>query len=400
MSRGHPLAVAARAPKQTRQPDKNQGSAEASAKYVAIAKAYETILRADNRAAEADELLADPFADIFGAGWARAFAEGSADPAAVFGSARERLAAELGDDDDPLAAMAAEFGLDVDASELSQLLAGTRLGDGAPAEEGGDGSAPFGSDLGADNPIKDFFDALPEGERGQMLALFEKTFPAFLAQEMAETQLQAEDELFAHAVARDALPAQQQQRQRQRAGAQPHSSPGADVETTVEALNAEAVGAFNEGRHLAAADALTRAIALDPTNASLYGNRSLAHERRGALDDALADSERSLRCDPTYVAAYERKARALLGLGRAAEAHAAARRGRVLDADHAALADLEGQARRAADAAKLDLVRRGKDALGMHSCGVGHGEGGTEAAGGGGGGGAGVRRLCDAAAPE
>ena len=132
----------------------------------------------------------------------------------------------------------------------------------------------------------------------------------------------------------------------------------------MERLNAEAVAAFNEGRHHAAAQALTRAIALDPSNASLYGNRSLAREKAGELEEALDDAERALRCDATYVAAYERKARALLGLHRGAEALAAVRRGKALDMEHAGLVELEPQARRAAQNAKLDIVRRGKEAIG------------------------------------
>ena len=44
----------------------------------------------------------------------------------------------------------------------------------------------------AANPFKEFFDSMPEDQRGPMMALFEKTFPAFLAQEMEEQQMQAE----------------------------------------------------------------------------------------------------------------------------------------------------------------------------------------------------------------
>ena len=120
------------------------------------------------------------------------------------------------------------------------------------------------------------------------------------------------------------------------------------------------MAAFGEGRHAAAAEALTAAIALDPANASLYGNRSLALERAMQHEAALDDAERSIRCDVTYVAAYERKGRALLGLGRYAEAHAALRRGLTLDPEHEAMAELEREAAKSAGAAKLEIVRAGK----------------------------------------
>lgn len=93
-------------------PDKNP-SPDANEKYMAVAKAYEAILRAGDRAADADALLADPFYDIFGAGWARALAEGSVDPSIMLERGRERAAAELGDAAEaPLADFAADLGLD------------------------------------------------------------------------------------------------------------------------------------------------------------------------------------------------------------------------------------------------------------------------------------------------
>ena len=58
--------------------------------------------------------------------------------------------------------------------------------------------------------------------------------------------------------------------------------------------------------------------------------------------------------------AYERKGRALLGLRRSAEALAAVRRGLLLDPEHEALLELEEQAEREAEAARLDIVLAGK----------------------------------------
>ena len=91
-----------------------------------------------------------------------------------------------------------------------------------------------------------------------MLELFEKTFPAFLAQEMADTQLEAENELFRLAVESHALPAQ-----RLRQSAAPIRAISEEIVQDVEGLNAEAVTHFGLGEYAAAAAALSRAIALD-----------------------------------------------------------------------------------------------------------------------------------------
>ena len=64
-----------------------------------------------------------------------------------------------------------------------------------------------------------------------------------------------------------------------------------------EEFNATAIAAFGEGRYNAAADALGEAIALDPSNAAFYGNRSLALGKAGKFDAALTVSESCVRCD-------------------------------------------------------------------------------------------------------
>ena len=110
-------------------------------------------------------------------------------------------------------------------------------------------------------------------------------------------------------------------------------------------------------------EALSGAIRLDPNNAAFYGNRSLAREHAGQCEEALEDAESALRCDPAYVAGYERKGRALLGLEAYAEAEAAFRRGLVLDADHAGCADGRDEAARRR-AALADILRTGS-ALGI-----------------------------------
>ena len=167
--------------------------------------------------------------------------------------------------------------------------------------------------------------------------------------------MQAENELFRHAVAKGALGGG--------SGASGRGAPSAAAREEAEALNADAVAAFGEGRYRAAVEALSGAIRLDPNNAAFYGNRSLAREHAGQCEEALEDAESALKCDPAYVAGYERKGRALLGLEAYAEAEAAFRRGLVLDADHAGCADGRDEAARAGAQHKLDILRTGSQVL-------------------------------------
>ena len=74
-----------------------------------------------------------------------------------------------------------------------------------------------------------------------------------------------------------------------------------------QAHNDAAIAAFGEGDLDAAVELLTEAIELDWSNAAFYGNRSLALQRLGQFDAALADAEDSLRCDPAYAPGCERK---------------------------------------------------------------------------------------------
>ena len=305
-------------------PDKNHGNPEAAATYVAIAAAYERIARSAGAGAEVDELLRDPLADLFGSpNWARGFADGTLEPNAAFEKARRRAASELPAGSDLVEALAAEYGLSgMGEAELSALLRdgmGGRPGvdmldaDGArgPADGARPEAHPDANQVSyADNPIKEFFDAMGEEERGPMLALFEKTFPAFLAASLEEDSLHAENILFEKALETDALPSVA----RARAAAGDGSSPGAaraptqaprspprldaKKEAEAELHNSDGVTAFSEGRYAAAAAHLSAAIALDPSNPALYGNRSLAREKAGDYEDALVDAESCLACDP------------------------------------------------------------------------------------------------------
>ncbi|KAL1515382.1 hypothetical protein AB1Y20_002010 [Prymnesium parvum] len=360
-------------------PDKNPAP-DANERFQALAHAFESVMRADDRTAEAEAVLSDPLAEVFGANWARGFADGSLDPHAALQRARERAMAEEAAGD-PLADAAAAMGLDLGAEELRAMLeampSDLRGGDGLDGLEGLDASAAAGlpeitPEMLADggNPFKAFFDAMPEAQRGPMMALFEKTFPAFLANELEEQQLDAENELFALALRQNKLPAAAAAVEEER-------------RELAEEFNAAAIDAFERGRYQAAAEALGEAIALDPSNAAFYGNRSLAYERAARYEEALADAESCVRCDPTYAPGYERKARALLGCADYKGAEAACRRGLLVDAEHAGLQRAFEEARAAAAAHKLEIVRAGSDVLGLspedylggRAAGVKHGDG-------------------------
>eukprot|EP00762_Andalucia_godoyi_P004087 ANDGO_06307.mRNA.1 Serine/threonine-protein phosphatase 5 len=93
---------------------------------------------------------------------------------------------------------------------------------------------------------------------------------------------------------------------------------------------------FRKGAYDTAIKCYTRAIELDPSNASLYSNRAVAHLQNGAVigEDgipsrllsessvvfALRDSQDAILVDEHYAKAYLRKAQALLILGRFSDA--------------------------------------------------------------------------------
>uniref|UniRef100_A0A8B9Q3N5 Uncharacterized protein n=1 Tax=Apteryx owenii TaxID=8824 RepID=A0A8B9Q3N5_APTOW len=60
----------------------------------------------------------------------------------------------------------------------------------------------------------------------------------------------------------------------------------------------------------------SEAIALCPTNAIYYGNRSLAHLRAESYGYALADATRALELDGAYVKGYYRRAASNMALGK------------------------------------------------------------------------------------
>ena len=76
---------------------------------------------------------------------------------------------------------------------------------------------------------------------------------------------------------------------------------------SVRALKLRAQANVKLGRYSAAITDLTGAIALAPSDASLYVARSEAYAAAGDQPRALADREEALRLDPSVVAALDRK---------------------------------------------------------------------------------------------
>eukprot|EP00927_Polykrikos_kofoidii_P078938 TRINITY_DN75739_c0_g1_i1.p1 TRINITY_DN75739_c0_g1~~TRINITY_DN75739_c0_g1_i1.p1 ORF type:complete len:439 (-),score=94.30 TRINITY_DN75739_c0_g1_i1:133-1449(-) len=99
-----------------------------------------------------------------------------------------------------------------------------------------------------------------------------------------------------------------------------HSSQSADSEK----LKSQGNQFFSIGLYEQAAILYGEALDLQPKNAVLYCNRSMAYLKQDLPDLALADAEKSLECDmsETNIKAYWRKAQALLDLQRPEESEA------------------------------------------------------------------------------
>mmetsp|Transcript_34761 Transcript_34761/g.81143 ORF Transcript_34761/g.81143 Transcript_34761/m.81143 type:complete len:520 (+) Transcript_34761:93-1652(+) len=97
-------------------------------------------------------------------------------------------------------------------------------------------------------------------------------------------------------------------------------------QSKAESLKQQGNNLFSFGCFSQAAIMYSEAIELQPKNAVLYCNRSMAYLKQDMPDEALTDAETSLDLDDSAenVKAYWRKAQALLDLGRIEEAEAAA----------------------------------------------------------------------------
>jgi len=73
--------------------------------------------------------------------------------------------------------------------------------------------------------------------------------------------------------------------------------------------------AFRSGNPQLAAELYTQALELEPTNATLFGNRSAAKLELGDNAGALSDAEQAIAINPTWMKGYHRKAAALARMG-------------------------------------------------------------------------------------
>jgi len=105
--------------------------------------------------------------------------------------------------------------------------------------------------------------------------------------------------------------------------------PVAQTDKAKLALAAEqknkANAAFAVGKYSEAATAFSLAIALDPTNPTLYSNRAAAYTALGKKDrillgKAVTDAQMATKLDPSFMKGYARQATALTMLGRHQEA--------------------------------------------------------------------------------
>ncbi|XP_065894493.1 serine/threonine-protein phosphatase 5-like [Dysidea avara] len=73
---------------------------------------------------------------------------------------------------------------------------------------------------------------------------------------------------------------------------------------------------FKDKKYVEAVEFYTRAIDLNPSVASYYGNRSIAHLRTEAFGYALQDASKTLELDKNYIKGYYRRASAYMAMGK------------------------------------------------------------------------------------
>ena len=72
---------------------------------------------------------------------------------------------------------------------------------------------------------------------------------------------------------------------------------------------------FNQGKYLDAIEYYTRAISVNPKDASCYSNRAACHLKMQNYVACIADADQAIQEDRTYAKAYRRKAQGYLGKG-------------------------------------------------------------------------------------
>ena len=85
--------------------------------------------------------------------------------------------------------------------------------------------------------------------------------------------------------------------------------------TSSFALKEKGNGYFNQGKYFEAIDYYTRAISVNPKDASCYSNRAACHLKMQNYAACIADADVAIQQDSTYAKAYRRKAQGYLGKG-------------------------------------------------------------------------------------
>ncbi|KAK6337447.1 hypothetical protein TWF730_002846 [Orbilia blumenaviensis] len=116
--------------------------------------------------------------------------------------------------------------------------------------------------------------------------------------------------------------------------------PHVDHNARSDALKAQGNTHFGKQDFQAALAAYSQALALSPRSAALYSNRSATYLQLGQLEQALADADRAVQCDPKWSKAYRRRGNVLEVLDRLEEAIDAYWEGRNNETDPAVKADL------------------------------------------------------------
>ena len=116
---------------------------------------------------------------------------------------------------------------------------------------------------------------------------------------------------------------------------------GSSKAMALKELANAATSRFELGRAL---EYLGEAIGLEPRLAALWANRSHVHELLRDSEAALSDAHECMALAPSWAKGYYRAARALLSLGRYADAVAALATARELEPDDAKLRELHDEA--------------------------------------------------------
>ncbi len=113
--------------------------------------------------------------------------------------------------------------------------------------------------------------------------------------------------------------------------APPSASDATDTGARVEAFKKKAAKAFRDRRFTAAAMHLSDAISIDPSNHTLYSNRSAAFAALENYPRALTDANKCISLAPSFAKGYFRAGHALESLQRHAEALTRFEQGSAID---------------------------------------------------------------------